>query len=82
MAWVIAVQFDEDKTNVGTITATFTDVDATVFSFSQRAAASSVNAFTAAAIAARNTWQTKKTQNASAVSTVKAAFVTAGELAP
>jgi hypothetical protein len=83
MAWTIAVQFDADKTNVGSVTATFTDTDAAVFSFTQRlqSTAGVVTSFTAAAIAARNAWQAQKTRQNTAVTALKAAFVAAGEVA-
>ena len=81
MAWAFSVVFDDDKPNVGTVTATFTDTDLTVFAFSERlqATAGVVSTFTTAAIAARNTWQTLKTHEANAVGSLKTAFTAAGE---
>lgn len=82
MAWDVTVSFDEDKTDVGTVTAVFTDTDLTVFSFSARiqSTIAARNAFCAAAVAARDLWKTKKTANAAAVTSVKARFTAIGEV--
>jgi hypothetical protein len=65
MPWSISIQVDPDKTTtpaVGMATATFTDTDGSVFTFSQRASFTNPNAtaFRDAAIAARNDWQSKQ----------------------
>ena len=84
MAWAFVVQFDDDKLNVGSLTGTFTDTDSTVFTFSERlqATAAALSGYVTAAIAARNAWQSKKAADAAALTSVKAAFVAAGEQAP
>ncbi|HVC54953.1 MAG TPA: hypothetical protein VND95_03305 [Stellaceae bacterium] len=84
MAWAFVVSFDSDKPNVGSLTGTFTDTDSTVFTFSERlqATTAALNSYVTAAIAARNVWQTRKAREATALTSVKAAFVAAGEQAP
>ena len=81
MAWAFSVVFDDDKPSVGTVTATFTDTDLTVFAFSERlqATAGVVTSFRTAAIAARNIWQTQKAAEATAVTSLKNSFTAAGE---
>lgn len=63
MTWQIAVQFDPDQADVGTVTGTWTDPLPAlgVFTFSMRvkANAAGLTAFKTAAIAARNQWQVK-----------------------
>jgi hypothetical protein len=86
MAWVVTVAIDADKTAapaVGSATATFTDADGTVFTYTDRAAMTAANAtsFTNAAIAARNAWQSCKTTETSAMNTLVTRFNTAGETA-
>lgn len=67
MAWISNVIIDDDKSDVGVVILTFTDTDATKFTFSTRAKLdiSGRNAVGAAAIAARDVWQATKTQQAS-----------------
>lgn len=83
-SWVISVVIDPDKTTapaVGTATATFTDIGGSVFTFSARASMTAANAtaFTNAAIAARNAWQSRKTTETNAQNTLINNFTTAGE---
>jgi len=63
MAWVTNITIDPDKTNVGSVTAVFTDTDGSTFSASARGTITQANAtaFVNAAIAGRNSWQTRKT---------------------
>lgn len=67
MAWQISVQFDGDQADVGSVTGTWTDPLPAlgVFAFSMRVKANTagLNAFLAAAIAARNVWQAKQQAN-------------------
>jgi hypothetical protein len=86
MPWVISVSVDTDKTAppaVGSATATFTDTDNTVFTYTDRATLTAGNAapFAAAAIAARDAWRTKKTRETSAINALVNSFVAAGETA-
>lgn len=79
MAWVINVQIDPDKTTVGTASAVFTDTDGSTFTATARATLSAANAqtFATQAIAGRNAWQTQKTREANARTTVINDFVAA-----
>jgi hypothetical protein len=87
MSWVISVSVDFDKTTapaVGQATATFTDGDGSIFSWSQRASFTSANGdkFVADAIAARNAWQTKqKAAETTALNSLVTKFTNAGETA-
>lgn len=86
MPWVITVAIDPDKNispAVGTATAVFTDTDATVFTFSQRATLTAANAtaFRTAAVAARNAWQSLKAAETTAESSLVTNFTGAGETA-
>jgi hypothetical protein len=78
MAWDATVTLDADKTDVETVTAVFTDTDATTFSYSARvrADAGGRDAFIAAAIAARNAWRTRKTGEAGYKANIDARFLT------
>lgn len=66
MAWVTNIVIDPDKPNTGTVSAVFTDTDGSTFTATARATLTGPNgnAFRDAAIAARNAWQTRKTQEA------------------
>lgn len=66
MAWVVNVQDDPDKQNVGVATAVFTDTDSSAFTATARATLSAANAqsFVTQAIAGRNAWQAQKTREA------------------
>jgi hypothetical protein len=61
MSWQITATIDKDKTDVGNISAIWTDpnTDLGVFSFSQRIQADvdGADAFIAEAIVARDAWQ-------------------------
>jgi uncharacterized membrane protein len=83
-SWLISIVIDSDKTTapaVGTATATFTDADGSVFTYSQRASMTAANAtaFTNAAIAARNAWQARKTTETNSQNSLITNFTTAGE---
>jgi hypothetical protein len=83
MAWVLTVSLDPDKTDVGAATAIFTDTDGTQFTYSERlrATAGVVAPFRDRAIAARNTWQSRKTTQAGYITTFVTSFGAAGETA-
>jgi hypothetical protein len=83
MPWVISVSIDGDKTNVGDVTATFTDADSTVFSYTERAIFSAGNAtgFRTRAMAARDAWMTTKSRETTAVNALVSNFNAAGETA-
>lgn len=83
MAWVVTVEIDPDKTDVGRATAVFTDTDNTVFTYSQRAQLTAGNATTFAsnAVTARNAWQSLKTRQDNAESTLVTKFTALGETA-
>jgi hypothetical protein len=86
MPWVISVSVDTDKTAppaVGSATATFTDTDNTIFTYTQRDTLTAGNAgpFVAAAIAARDAWRTKKIRETNAATALVNSFTTAGETA-
>lgn len=83
MPWTVTVAIDPDKTNVGSASAVFTDTDGTTFAYSQRNIMTAVNAnaFVAAAIAARNSWQTRKATEVSAQTTLVNDFTASGETA-
>jgi hypothetical protein len=76
MPWAINVIIDPDKPNVGTAHAVFTDSDGSMFSATGRATMTAANAssFTSQAISARNAWQTRKTTEANAVTTLVGDF--------
>jgi len=67
MAWEITVNIDKDKTDVGNVSATWTDPDIVlgVFSFSRRIKANVTGAdvFITQVIAARDAWQIWQTEN-------------------
>jgi len=67
MSWEITVNIDRDKTDVGRVSATWTDPDTDlgVFSFSKRISISVADAdiFIVEAIAARDAWQVWQTSN-------------------
>lgn len=77
MPWTIQIADDPDTTGEKTATATWTEVSGKVFSFQVRgkATAGAVNAFVAAAIAARNVWQAANTTRAAQEAIVLARFV-------
>lgn len=77
MSWQITISDDPDTTGEKTATATWTEAGGKVFAFTMRgkATAGAVNAFVAAAITARNAWQTKNTAQAAQEATVLARFV-------
>ena len=85
MSWVITIAIDPDKVSpaVGTLTAVFTDTDATVFTFSRRTdmVAASLAAFRVAAVNARNAWQTLKTAETTAENALVTNFNNNGEVA-
>ena len=64
MSWKISIQFDADQPDVGSVTGEWTDPLPAlgVFTHSMRVKANQagLNAFLAAAIAARNVWQVKQ----------------------
>lgn len=76
-AWEIQVTLDNDSNDVGTITATWTET-AGVFIYSSRAKkdAGGANAFVAAAIAARDFWQSKRSANDAAATALKTKIMT------
>jgi hypothetical protein len=78
MSWAISVQFDQDQADVGSVTGTWTDPLPAlgVFTFSMRVKATlaGLNAFVAAAIAARDQWQAKQQANIDKVPIVLAAL--------
>jgi len=65
MIWEISVNYDADQADVGSVTGTWTDPVYGIFTYSQRIKANlaGANAFIAAAILARNTWQVKQQAN-------------------
>lgn len=83
MAWVITISVDSDKTDIGTISSIFTDTDAATFTYSERiqATLAQLNAYIARAIAARNAWQTRKTNQTTYMATAITRFAAAGETA-
>lgn len=86
MPWVITVDVDFDKVTspaVGTALAVFTDADGSTFPYSERArfTAAAADAFVAAAIAAKNSWQSRKTSETGATNTLVTKFNAAGEQA-
>ena len=66
MDWTATVQLDADKSNVGHVMATFTDLDESTFRHSGRSAVTLAgrDAFVAEAIAARDAWRVKKAAEA------------------
>lgn len=76
MAWVPTITLDADKTNVGSVSAIFTDTDETTFTYGRRAkvSAADADAFVGEAIAGRNAWQEQKTRTAALVFNVTARF--------
>jgi nitrogen regulatory protein PII-like uncharacterized protein len=83
MAWVINFQLDVDKGNVGNASAVFTDTDNTVFNFNQRTdtTPAAFQAFVQAAIAARNNWKNRKTNEGAAITNLVSGFTGGGEVA-
>jgi hypothetical protein len=83
MAWVVTVIDDPDKTNVGMAMAVFTDTDSTVFSFSRRDIMTNAAAtqFASDAVAARDAWKTRKTNQTSQSTTLAGKFTALGETA-
>lgn len=86
MSWVVTCNVDPDKatpSGIGSAAAVFTDTDGTTFTYSYRGSydPDSAAAFASAAIAARNTWQSEKAIEVTAMNTVVDAFTTAGETA-
>ncbi len=81
-SWVITILDDEDKTDVGTITAVFTDNDGTTRAFSRRiqATLAQLNLFVTAAVADKNAWITRKTTQTSQMATAVTRFTAAGEV--
>jgi len=77
MSWQITIADDPDTTQEKTATAIWTELGGKVFSYTVRGKATTgaVNAFVAAAIAARNAWQTANTVRATQEATVLARFV-------
>ena len=71
MSWTLTVGLDADKSDVGTVSATWTDPEYGDYTFSARGKLDSAgaNAFVAAAIAKRNAWQTRKANEASLAAT-------------
>lgn len=68
MTWAVSVEFYPDSSDVGNVTAIWTEPTGTpprVFTYPRavKADIAGRNAFCAAAIAARNAWQTKNTEN-------------------
>lgn len=72
MSWQVTIADDADTTGEKTATAIWTELGGKVFSYQVRgkATAGAVTAFVAAAIAARNTWQTKNMAIAAAEANV------------
>ena len=75
MPWTVQVSDDADTTGEKTATAVWTEKTGSppaVFTYTGRGKATQagVNAFAAAAIAARNAWQTANTANATASNAV------------
>lgn len=64
MAWSVSVNLDPDSSDVGTISATWTEAAGT-FTYSSRAKKDTggIASFAAAAKNARNAWQAKATEN-------------------
>jgi hypothetical protein len=83
MAWVVTIKVDTDKTDIGTISSVFTDTDTTTFSYSERIQASlaQLNAYITRAVAARNAWQTRKSNQTTYMNTAVTRFGAAGETA-
>lgn len=77
MAWVSRVVLDKDKTDVASVSAVFTDTDATTFSHAKRIqiTAAARDAFINEAIALRNAWQSRKTDAGGYEANVDARFV-------
>ena len=67
MSWEITVTIDKDKSEVGSVSATWTDPDTTlgVFTHSKRTQANvaGADAFIAEAILARDAWQVYRASN-------------------
>lgn len=85
--WVLTIRLDPDKTDIGTINATFTDDDHTVYTYDDgagnrlRATITQINAYRDAAIAGRNAWQSRKATQTSYMNTAVARWQAAGETA-
>lgn len=77
-AWEIQVILDPDSNDVGTVIATWTETAGT-FVYSSRAKkdAGGANAFVAAAIAARDFWQSKRTANETGAAALKTKIMAA-----
>lgn len=63
MAWTSTVTLDKDKSDVASVSATFTDTDLSTFTHSKRIkiTAADRDAFIREAIALRDNWQLRKT---------------------
>lgn len=82
MAWTITVQLDDDKPDVGSVTAIFTDdVDGSAFSFAERLQVRKLDTddFVAKATAARKEWAARKDTQETAKRTLNDAFAALGE---
>lgn len=75
------MQLDEDKADVGSVSATFVDTDGSSFLFSERLMVRKIDtdAFVAKATAARKEWATRKDTQTAAVTALSDAFVALGE---
>lgn len=77
MSWATQVTLDRDKTDVASVSATFTDADSTTFTHSARVEITSASrdAFIAEAIALRDDWQQRKSNEAGYETNVNNRFV-------
>lgn len=77
MAWTSTVTLDKDKTDVATVSATFTDTDTTTFTHSARVqvTAAGRDAFINEAIALRDAWQQRKSDEAGYETNVDNRFI-------
>jgi nitrogen regulatory protein PII-like uncharacterized protein len=76
MAWVVNFSLDLDKPNVGNASAVFTDTDNTTFYFLNRTdtTPASFQTFVQNAIAARNSWKARKTNETIAITNLVNGF--------
>jgi len=83
MAWVVTIDVDDDKTDVGTVTSVFTDTDATTFTHWERIRATigELNSYIARAVIARDAWKVRKASQTSYMATAVTRFAAAGETA-
>lgn len=78
--WTITVKYDEDSDQVGSVSATWTEGEATfAHSARIRATVAGVDAFVADAVAKRNQWQSKEADNISGAAFVLDKINTADE---